>query len=110
MRTNVGKETLRSCLIFIILLFIVTGCAMTPSTTIHQPASLRPNAQITSENPTGSIFQQTINSGLSGSRYIPLFEDRRARNVGDTIIVTLNEKTNAFPYGTDYNYFGGGRG
>ncbi|MDP1558081.1 MAG: flagellar basal body L-ring protein FlgH [Nitrosomonas sp.] len=68
---------------------------MTPSTTIHQPASLRPNAQVTSENPTGSIFQQTINSGLSGSRYIPLFEDRRARNVGDTIIVTLNEKTNA---------------
>lgn len=88
-------ETLRFCLILPALLFVMSGCAITPPTSIHQPVTVRPHAQIVLEDPTGSIFMQAGNSGQAGNRYIPLFEDRRARGVGDTIIVTLNEKTNA---------------
>jgi flagellar L-ring protein precursor FlgH len=60
---------------------------MTPSVKLHQPLSAR---AITPPLPaaTGSIY-------LSGQRQVPLFEDRRARNVGDTMIVTLNERASA---------------
>lgn len=80
----------------LILVFLVSGCAMTPSTSTHQPNTLRPphHHSGAAAQPNGSIFQ-AINSTTGGVRYTPLFEDRRARSVGDTIIVTLNERTNA---------------
>lgn len=80
----------------LILVFLVSGCAMTPSTSTHQPNTLRPphHHSGVAAQPNGSIFQ-AINSTTGGVRYTPLFEDRRARSVGDTIIVTLNERTNA---------------
>lgn len=69
---------------------------MTPSTSIYQPATMRPISYVpmTTGDPNGSIFL-AANNMLTSSRYIPLFEDRRARSIGDTIIVTLNERTNA---------------
>lgn len=80
----------------LILVFLVSGCAITPSTSTHQPNTLRPphHHSGVATQPNGSIFQ-AINSTTGGVRYTPLFEDRRARSVGDTIIVTLNERTNA---------------
>lgn len=88
------RQHLQSWLILWLLLMLVSGCAMTPSTIIHQPITQRPYFPVGPTEAKGSIFQSTNNS-LTGNRYIPLFEDRRARNVGDTIIVTLNERTNA---------------
>lgn len=80
----------------LLVLHLLAGCAMIPPTTIHQPESTRPsyNLPSASDKASGSIFHTANNARTSG-RYIPLFEDRRARSVGDTIIVTLNERTNA---------------
>jgi len=66
---------------------------MTPSTRLHQPMTSRPQAQAEVVETNGGILQSVSHS--SSLRYTPLFEDRRARGVGDTIIVTLNERTNA---------------
>ena len=75
----------------------LSGCntLMTPSTVTHQPYTLRPpQPSGVPPQPNGAIFQ-SINTTMNGVRYTPLFEDRRARMVGDTIIVNLREKTNA---------------
>jgi len=79
----------------LIVVLLVSGCAVTPSTTTHQPNTLHPpkHAAVAAQ-PNGAIFQ-SIHSTTGGVRYTPLFEDRRARSVGDTIIVNLNERTNA---------------
>ena len=66
----------------------VTGCAITPPTNVHQPISARPAVQSAPAQANGSIYQAV-------DRQMPLFEDRRAHNVGDTLIVAINEKTNA---------------
>lgn len=79
----------------ILVLLMSSGCAITPSTSAYQPYTLRPPQHaVAAAQPNGAIFQ-TINSTTGGVRYTPLFEDRRARSVGDTLIVTLKEKTNA---------------
>jgi len=76
-------------------LLMSSGCAITPSTSAYQPYTLRPPQHaVAVAQPSGAIFQ-TIHSTTGGVRYTPLFEDRRARSVGDTLIVTLNETTNA---------------
>ncbi len=74
---------------------LATGCAMTTSTTTYQPNTLRaPQHAAAVAQPNGAILQM-VHSTTGGVRYTPLFEDRRARSIGDTIIVTLNETTNA---------------
>jgi flagellar L-ring protein precursor FlgH len=77
-------------------LALVAGCAsVTPPTDVHQPMSVRPPpAPEAASAPNGSIYQSTYYA-QNGYRYMPLFEDRRARNVGDTLIVAINEKTQA---------------
>lgn len=79
----------------LIFILLVSGCAMTPATSTHQPNTFRsPQHAAVASHPNGAIFQ-TIHSTTGGVRYTPLFEDRRARSVGDTLIVNLNETTNA---------------
>ena len=92
----IKQKNSQLCLILLLLMQLLAGCAMTPSTSIHQPVTTRPsfNVPATMEKPNGSIFH-AANNVRTSSRYIPLYEDRRARSIGDTIIVTLNEKTNA---------------
>lgn len=70
---------------------MLTGCAEpAPRSIITQPMSARPAQAIADPEPTGSIYQTRPGYG-----YRPIFEDRRARQVGDTIIVTINENTSA---------------
>ncbi|MGP3590012.1 flagellar basal body L-ring protein FlgH [Vagococcus sp. WN89Y] len=86
------KYAARSYPIMAFLAFTLTGCAWVPSTPLVQGA--------TSAQPTpgpvpvvnGSIYQtaQPINYG-----YQPLFEDRRPRNVGDTLTIVLQENVSA---------------
>ncbi len=71
-------------------------CACTPDALrqveMHQPLTARP-AQYAMASPTqGAIFQAT---SQSRGAYQPLFEDRRARAVGDTLTISINEKINA---------------
>lgn len=68
---------------------LVAGCAMTtPSTSVHQPMSVRPAPAPLTNQDNGAIFQQ-------GTARLVLFEDRRARAVGDTLTVLLEEQTSA---------------
>lgn len=69
---------------------LLTACAQmytTPTTAVHQPMSVRPDARDAALQANGSIYQ------AAGMR--PLFEDRRARQVGDTLTINLVERTNA---------------
>jgi flagellar L-ring protein precursor FlgH len=68
---------------------ILAGCATTPDTITHQPSAARaePVRAMTPPPANGSIFQV--------GAYRPMFEDRRARHVGDIITIAVNERTSA---------------
>lgn len=66
---------------------MLTGCNTDPSTNVAQPMTIRPNVKAPKVYRDGAIYQ------ASDSR--PLFEDRRARFVGDTLVVNIVEKTSA---------------
>lgn len=68
-------------------LALLAGCATTPDSIIHKPAgAVAPQQRVTTAS-NGSIYQP------NSSR--PLFEDRRARYVGDNLTILINEKTSA---------------
>ena len=73
-------------LLFICLL--MAGCSMTPPTSIHQPMTAKPVEKRVVAPPDGAIFHAGINERQ-------LFEDKRARNVGDLLIINIVEKTTA---------------
>ncbi len=64
----------------------MAGCAITPKPIIDQPMTTRPLVEPARDkaNP-GAIYQ--------ASAYRPLFEDVRARVVGDAITITIAENT-----------------
>jgi flagellar L-ring protein precursor FlgH len=67
---------------------LISACNTVPPTNVHQPMTARPAPRM--ENiaaATGSIYQ----SGASRT----LFEDRRARYVGDTMTITIAESNTA---------------
>jgi fagellar hook-basal body proteins len=71
-------------------LALLSGCASiypTTPTAVHQPMTARPESRAQSLPATGSIYQAAYAR--------PLFEDRRARNVGDTITINLVERNTA---------------
>lgn len=71
---------------WLVMVFALPGCVTTtPSTAVHQPMTARP--AITSAPGSGAIFS------VATAR--PLFEDRRARFVGDTLTVNIQEKVQA---------------
>ena len=65
----------------------LAGCASVPDTIIQQPLSARPQQSALAAPANGAIFQ--------AAAYRPMFEDRRARLVGDIITITINERTSA---------------
>jgi len=76
---------------------VLVGCASADRPTLlTTPVTARPRPiQETSAN-MGSLYP--ANSGrpyVNAVSHAPLFEDRRARNVGDTLTVLLNETTSA---------------
>ena len=74
---------------FLIILFVVfvSACTTVPPTNVHQPMSARPAPRNENTSTTGSIYQ----AGTTRT----LFEDRRARYVGDTMTIAIAEATNA---------------
>lgn len=82
---NCRKITAMMCLLA--LASSLTACV--PSTSIKQPLTARPLPQphpVAAGN--GAIFQAGVNER-------PMFEDRRARNVGDVLIINIVETTSA---------------
>lgn len=68
---------------------LLTGCANNvPSTNVHQPMTARATEKPALVAHNGAIFQ-------AGRSERPLFEDRRARNVGDVLTITISEVTSA---------------
>ncbi len=67
---------------------LLAGCVTTtPPTAVHQPMTARPSARNETAPGNGAIYQ---------AGYVrPLFEDRRARIVGDTLTINIVEKTQA---------------
>lgn len=72
---------------WILAAMLLAGCNTDPSTNVRQPMTIRPNPPAPVMHGDGAIYHAT-----SGR---PLFEDMRARFVGDTITVNIVEKTSA---------------
>ena len=68
-------------------LLVLGACTSVPPTNVHQPMSVRPSPRMEPVQANGAIYQE------SAAR--PLFEDRRARYVGDTITIRITENTSA---------------
>ena len=66
---------------------LLGACTSVPPTNVHQPMTARPVARTENLAATGSIYQ----AGVSRT----LFEDRRARYVGDTMTIAIGESTTA---------------
>lgn len=72
----------------VMALAALSGCVTTtPPTAIHQPMSVRPEPRLAVAPANGAIYN------VANAR--PLFEDRRARYVGDTLVINIVEKTQA---------------
>lgn len=69
------------------LLLGLAGCGTTPSSIVEQPTTARPQAQPVQAAGNGAIYQSAA--------YRPLFEDRRARAIGDVLTIVINERTQA---------------
>ena len=65
----------------------VAGCATTPSSIVTLPSTAVASAARPVPPVNGAIFQAVA--------FRPMFEDRRARLVGDLLTITINEKTTA---------------
>ena len=72
----------------ILLVLAAAGCSTVPPTNVHQPMSARPEQQARPAPVDGAIFQD-------GTARLLLFNDRRARFVGDTIMITIEERLQA---------------
>lgn len=74
-----------------VTLLALAGCSAIPTSIVQQPRSTRP---VLAEMPVptnGAIYQSAA--------YRPLFEDRRARQIGDLLIINITEKTAAVKAG-----------
>ncbi|MCK9284394.1 MAG: flagellar basal body L-ring protein FlgH [Rhodocyclaceae bacterium] len=66
----------------------LAGCiTTTPPTAVHQPMTMRPEPRMSAGAANGTIYN------VANAR--PLFEDRRARYVGDIITISIAEKVQA---------------
>lgn len=79
-------NTLRNALP-LLKLALLAGCNTDPSTNVAQPMTARPTPVAQAPARDGSIYR------VADAR--PLFEDRRARFVGDTLTVNIVERSNA---------------
>ncbi|CAB1370536.1 flagellar basal body L-ring protein FlgH [Denitratisoma oestradiolicum] len=74
--------------VLILMAMVLAGCITTvPPTAIHQPMTARPEPRSLAAQRTGAIYS------VASAR--PLFEDRRARFVGDIITINVAEKVQA---------------
>lgn len=72
----------------ILFTFMLGGCSViAPHVEVVEPTTARAQPVPQPVVPTGGIYQDAA--------YRPLFEDRRARFVGDILVIQLNEKLNA---------------
>ncbi len=75
---------------------LLAACNTIPPTQVQQPMTARPApvAALAQQAGDGSIFR-AAHPAQPYFGYYPLFEDRRPRNVGDILVIQINEKTAA---------------
>lgn len=66
---------------------VLAGCNTVPESIVKMPLTAKPQPAAYAPPTNGAIFQSAA--------YRPLLEDRRARLVGDTLTIVINEKTSA---------------
>ena len=71
----------------IISLTLFAGCAPFPKVDVREPTSARPLPPQRTVQLNGAIYQQAA--------FRPLFEDNRARFVGDILTININENLSA---------------
>lgn len=74
-------------IVYLLSTVLLGACSSVPPTNVHQPMTARPMPRMEMAAGNGAIFQ--------AGQTRPLFEDRRARYVGDTITIKLAENTTA---------------
>jgi flagellar L-ring protein precursor FlgH len=77
--------------VLIIGMLALAGCSTTPSSIVQRPTSARPLPADLAPPSNGAIYQ--------ASSYRPMFEDRRARHIGDMLTISIVEKTAAVKAG-----------
>ncbi len=89
-------QSLRSFAVAALAVLALAGCNTLPPTEVQQPMTARPAPvpQPSTRPASGSIYQ-AASPGQPYFGYRPLFEDRRPRNVGDILVIQINEKTAA---------------
>jgi len=75
-------------LLLLMMCTVLCACAINQPPIVHQPMTARPVPDtVKLAQPNGSIYQQ--------ASFRPMFEDRRARFVGDTLTILIMENTAA---------------
>lgn len=77
----------RQSLALILALALLAACAPFPKVEVREPTSARPVAPSRTVQLNGAIYQQAA--------FRPLFEDNRARFVGDILTININENLSA---------------
>ena len=73
--------------ILLVAAAVISGCQSVPPTNVHQPMTARPAPRPDLASNNGAIFNPVLSRSL--------FEDRRARYVGDTLTINIVENTSA---------------
>jgi flagellar L-ring protein precursor FlgH len=76
---------------FAFALLALAGCSATPTSIVQRPTTARPLPAEPAMASNGAIYQ--------AAAYRPMFEDRRARHIGDMITILIVEKTSAVKAG-----------
>jgi flagellar L-ring protein precursor FlgH len=72
---------------FIGSMLTLSSCAITPDSIVKEPTTAKPQAASSTSASKGAIFNIAA--------YRPMFEDRRARLMGDILTININENTTA---------------
>ncbi len=88
------RRSLRAAAALGATLLLLAACATTPPASVQQPMTARPAPLPQAVQANGAIYQARY-AGQPGYSYRPLFEDRRARAIGDVITININETTAA---------------
>ncbi len=78
---------MKSSFALVVAALAVAGCSTTPSTIVQGPTSARPMLVQAAPANDGAIY--------NANSYRPMFEDRRARHIGDLLTVNISERTSA---------------
>jgi len=85
LRSN-GQAAMRGIFCLLSSVFcLLSGCVSNPPTNVYQPMTVKPVERKVLPPADGAIFHAGINER-------PLFEDKRARNIGDILTINIVEK------------------